>query len=172
MKCAPILCIMFFACLCTRSQTIYPSVINSGGNYKYTEKYLFEWSIGEMPLVASINESGPFWITNGILQPHTSVKKDHRGPDFLPGTIIISPVPATNYIDINLFIRERGRLNIKITDVPGKIVYQSSKWYLGLDLTERIMISNLAKGTYIITFEMPGSFGYPAKKGSYEFIKL
>ncbi len=172
MKSTSILCIMFFASLCSKAQTIYPSVINSGGNFNHSGKYLFEWSIGEMPFVESTNEASSFWVTNGFLQPHTVGKKDYRGIDFLPGTIVLSPVPANSYIDLNLFIKERGRLNIKITDIPGKVVYQSSRWHMGLDMTERIMIGHLAKGSYIITFDMPGSFGYPAKKGSYEFIKL
>lgn len=125
-----------------------------------------------MPFVESMKESGSFWVSNGFLQPHTSVKANDRGKDFLPGTVILSPIPAINYIDLNILIRERGRIQIRITDVPGKVVYQSSRWHLGLDATERILIGNLAKGTYILTLEMPGTLGYPAKKGSYEFIKL
>ncbi len=172
MKNAFIICVFSFSGVYSNAQSIQPSVINSGGNSYHTNKYSFEWSIGEMPVVEPMKESGSFWITNGFLQPQTRGNTNHRGTDFLPGSIVIAPVPATTYIDINFFIREKGRLQIQVSDVLGKIVYQGSRWHLGLDATERLMISHLAKGTYLVTFEMPGAFGYPVKKGTYEFIKL
>lgn len=172
MKNAFIICVFSFLSVTVYAQSIQPSVINTGGNIFKSEKYSFEWSIGEMPFVEPMKESNSFWITNGFLQPHTLGKINYRGTDFLPGNIVLAPVPAITYIDISFFIREKGRLQIQVSDVLGKIVYQGSRWHLGLDATERVMIGHLAKGTYHVTFEMPGSFGYPAKKGTYEFIKL
>lgn len=172
MKNAFIICVFSFSGLFSYAQSIQPSVINTGGNNYRSDKYSFEWSIGEMPFVEPMKESSSFWITNGFLQPHTNGKNNYRGTDFLPGNIVIAPVPAITYIDISFFIREKGRLQIQVSDVLGKIVYQGSRWHLGLDATERLMIGHLAKGTYLVTIEMPGVFGYPVKKGTYEFIKL
>lgn len=173
MKNAFIICVFSFSSFFGYSQSIQPSVINSGGNFYHSGKYGFEWSIGEMPIVESMKESNSFWLTNGLLQPHTSGQGIiSRNPNFLEGTIIVAPVPATTHIEINYFIREKGTLLLRITDVLGKTVYLKERWHMGLDMIERIPLYQFAKGQYILTIEMPGNFGNAPKKGTYEIIKI
>jgi Secretion system C-terminal sorting domain len=168
--------IVFFISLSCFSQSISitPSVINVSGGNSQKGYYQFEWSVGEMSLINEM-ESRPnkLVVTNGFLQsyllnPGTN-NTDHQ---FGADEIRVFPNPASNYVEINFFTRQQGRLRIGFYDGLGQKISSLELRTYGIDLIQKIPVSLLPEGTYVLRIELDADMGYVSKKGIYKIIKI
>ena len=67
-------------------------------------------------------------------------------------SISITPNPASDNIQINLTGSLRGKVEIRINDVSGRIVKSNSYLKQQEGLVDNINIDELAKGVYIVSF--------------------
>ena len=160
---------------CFSQQIITPSVINSAGSSSGSGYFQFEWSIGEMALITQMNNSNnSLIITNGFLQPYIL----HPGTGinvnafFNGDEIKVFPNPASEYVEINFFTKQRGRITLNLYDVSGKIIYTGTVQSYGVDLIQRIPVSHLPENVYMLHINLDADNGYVSKRGAYKIIKV
>ena len=64
--------------------------------------------------------------------------------------VSIYPNPTTNQVTLEVDFNQATSLNVKIIDLLGKVHYQSTTEDQALQFTDKIDVSNLTSGTYII----------------------
>lgn len=149
-----------------------PSVINSSGGSAQSGYFQFEWSVGELALVDKMS-SNALVVTNGFLQPYilypgANNQYNHFGAD----EIKVFPSPASSYVEINFFTKQRGRISLVFYDAAGRKVYVKELQGNGVDIVERIPVTRFANGTYALHIELNAETGYISKKGLYKIIKI
>lgn len=158
----------------TQAQNNIQSTINiSGGSFQYGY-YQFEWSIGETALVDQMEEPGrKFIVTNGLLQPHLLYPANtSTQPWFEMHEIRIFPNPSTDYVEINLFTKQSGKLALHFFSASGQIVFSKELDVYGVDKIERIPVSNFSQGIYTLHIELKAPEGYISKRSVYKIVKL
>jgi len=168
------LVIVFFFLFNCRSQSIAPSVINSNGGSFQSGYYQLEWSIGELALVGEMSGSNnSFVITNGFIQPFVQSPATNNTNSFFGNDEIkIFPNPASSYVEINFFTKQKGRITLSFYDGSGKKILATSDWYYGVGLIKRIPVSQLPNEVYMLHVDLDAYPGYTSKKGTYKIIKI
>ena len=167
-----LLCICSFIAAQT-PQDYKQSVINSSGGTSSQGYYQFEWNVGEMALINQMSDaSDKIIVTNGFLQPYLLYPgRNNTNNAFDADEVKIFPNPATQYIEINFFTKQKGKLTIHFFDALGKKVFTKELTSNGVDLVDRIPITKLSQGIYILQIELTGEEGSVSKKSSYKFVK-
>jgi len=167
--------IIFLLFISTASfcQTISASTINVSGGSAKNGYYQFEWSVGEMSLVDEMESAGKIIVTNGLLQPYL-VNPGSNDPNifFSADEIKIFPNPASRYVEINFFTKQKGRVTLELYDVIGQKILSEELICYGVDLVHRIPVTNLKPGSYILNINLNGNFGSLLKQGAYRIIKI
>ena len=168
------LLIAFVSLLHINSQVVAPSVVNTAGGTFTSGYYQFEWSIGELALVTEMTGSNnTFVITNGFIQSHIQYPSGTDNNAIFSGDEIkVFPNPASSYVEINFFSKQRGRITITFYDGSGKKVYTASDVYYGVGLIKRVPVSQLPNEVYMLHIDLDPYPGYAAKKGVYKIIKI
>ena len=153
------------------AQSIRPAMLNvSGGTYSFGYTNI-DWSIGEMPLVNTSN-SQVVVITNGFLQPFTEKPGEINNTNiFTPDEIRVFPNPATSYVEINFFIRQKGVINFKLYNSTGQLLFDKTFQNYGLGRIERIDLQQLPATEYFLYVILDPDNGL-RKNGGYKIIKL
>ncbi|SRR5258706_805975 len=155
------------------SQNYGPSVVNAAGGSSQSGYCQFEWSIGEMALIGQMNSSTDMLIvTNGFIQPYIL----HPGTGSMGNTfdgdeIKIFPNPASSYVEINFFTKQKGRITLNFYDISGKRMYAATLRASGVDLIARIPLAHLSGGIYALKIELEPDAGSVSKKGVYKIVK-
>lgn len=68
-----------------------------------------------------------------------------------------TPNPVFNSLEIKLFLRNSGNVNMYVMDLYGKIYYKTSYWDI-VFTTTYLDVSNYEQGVYLIFFETGGEF--------------
>lgn len=127
-----------------------------------------------MALIGQMSSSNnSLIITNGFIQPYIQ----HPGPDntnnfFTVDEVKVFPNPASDYVEINFFSKQRGRVTLNIYDAAGKAVYTQTIQYNGVDLIQRIPVNKFSASVYMLHINLEANEGYVSKKGSYKIIKV
>jgi hypothetical protein len=168
------LVIVFFLFFNCHSQTIAPSVINSNGGSFQSGYYQLEWSIGELALVGEMSSANnSLVITNGFIQPFVQFPATNNTNNvFGNDEIKIFPNPASSYVEINFFTKQKGRITLSFYDGSGKKILTTSDWYYGVGLIKRIPVSQLPNEVYMLHVDLDPYPGYSSKKGAYKIIKI
>ncbi len=168
-----LLAVLFPAASCF-SQSITPSVINSGGGTIQKEYYQFEWSIGELALVNQLSApQNSLIVSNGFLQPYILNPANYSITTFFENyEVKLFPNPATQYVEVNFFTRQKGKINLGMFDATGRKVYNHDLASDGVDLIYRIPVTNLAAGTYMLYINLASLSGYVSKTGVYKLITI
>jgi hypothetical protein len=163
----------FFLFSCCYSQGISPNVINSSGGSSRSGYYYFEWNIGELALTGQMNSPGnSIIVTNGFIQPYTlNLSTPKPAGYFGYDEIRIFPNPASIYLEINFFTKQKGRISLSIYDMSGKNVYSGSLISHGVDLVERVPVNHLANSVYMLYINLEADNGYSPKQGAYKIVK-
>ena len=174
MKKALTLISVFFFFFYGNSQIVAPSVMNAGGGSAQSGYYQFEWSIGELALVGDMTSSNnSLVITNGFIQSLIQYpSRDNNNYAFGNDEIKIFPNPASSFVEINFFTRQRGRITISFYDGAGKKIYTSSDPYYGVGLIKRIPVDKLPNEVYMLRIDLVPYAGYSAKNGAFKIIKI
>ncbi|SRR6266496_4140437 len=167
--------IIFLLFISTASfcQTISASTINASGGSAKNGYYQFEWSVGELAIVDEMESAGKLIVTNGLLQPYL-VNPGSNDPNifFTADEIKIFPNPASRYVEINFFTKQKGPVTIELFDVIGQKILSEEIICYGVDLIHRIPVTNLKSGSYILNINLNSNFGFPLKQGAYRIIKI
>jgi hypothetical protein len=144
-------------------------VINSSGGSSQQGYYQFEWSIGELALVNEMKND--IVVTNGFLQPYLLYPGDHNtNQSFSAEEIKVFPNPASRYVEIDFLTKQTGIMNLSFYDGLGQKIYSKKFYSFGLDRIERIEVSHLPAGPYMLHIALDaGSF--VIKNGIYKIIK-
>ena len=156
------------------AQTHTPAVTNSSGGSFTSGYYQFEWSVGEMSLINHMtDQTGRMMLTNGFLQPYTrNLAHDNNNIRFNDNELKVFPNPASIYVEINLYRMQAGTLYIKLYDAAGRQVFSKYRKTQGIDVIERIPVSQLLKGSYMLDLQFYNAQGEKVKTGIYKIIKI
>ena len=154
-------------------QTINTSTINATGGSAKNGYYQFEWSVGELALVDEMQVAGKLIVTNGFLQPYL-VNPGSNDPNyfFSVDEIKVFPNPASRYVEINFFTKQKGRISMELYDAIGQKLLSEELTSYGVDLIHRIPITHLNKGSYFLNINLNSNLGFPVKQGAYRIIKV
>ena len=166
-----IICFITSSCF---SQSINTSIINSTGGSLQNGYYVFEWSVGEMALINEMPSPGnKLIITNGFLQPYT------LHPGFNNNSLVfgideikVFPNPASRYVEINFFTKQKGSVTLNFYDAMGKIIYSQEIISYGVDLIHRIPVRHLSSGSYFLQISLDADAGFVSKQSNYKIIKI
>lgn len=122
-----------------------------------------------------VNQMGswPAVVTNGFLQPYI-LNPGFNDPNnqFGADELKVFPTPASSYIEIDLFTKQQGRLKIELYNGIGQKLYLTELQYFGVDLIQRIPVSNLAAGTYLLHIGLEADLNFVSKSGIYKVITI
>jgi len=168
------LAIVFFSLFRCSAQSIAPSVLNTGGGSFQSGYYQFEWSIGELALVGEMSGSNnSLVITNGFIQPFIQYPATNNTNNiFGNDEIKVFPNPASSYVEINFFTKQKGRITLSFYDGLGKKIFTVTDWYYGVGLIKRIPVSQLPNEVYMLHVDLDPYPGYSSKKGIYKIVKI
>ncbi|HKZ67306.1 MAG TPA: T9SS type A sorting domain-containing protein [Chitinophagaceae bacterium] len=154
------------------AQSISSSVINVSGGTSNRD-YQFEWSIGEMALVNQMQSGNQVIVSNGFLQPYILFPGTFYGQgQFAAEEIRIFPNPASRFVEINFFTKQKGLVTCAFYDVLGKKIYAQQIMCNGVDLIHRIPLTNLPSGSYLLQIILEADPGYLSKHGAYKILKI
>jgi hypothetical protein len=155
------------------AQSISSSVINVSGGSSKNGYYQFEWSIGEMALVSQMQSGNQLIVSNGFLQPYILFPGTFYGPgQFAAEEIKVFPNPASRFVEINFFTKQKGAVTLGFYDMLGKKVYAHQITSNGVDLIHRIPLTNLPGGSYLLQVTLDADPGYLSKHGAYKILKI
>jgi hypothetical protein len=174
MKRTIILTVLFFSLFYCSAQSIAPSVINAGGGSFQSGYYQFEWSIGELALVGEMTSSNNYLvITNGFIQPFIQYPATNNiNSFFTKDEIKIFPNPASSYVEINFFTKQKGRVTLSFYDGSGRKILTVTDSYYGVGLIKRIPVTHLPNEVYMLHVDLNADQGYSSKKGVYKIVKI
>jgi len=165
--------VLFFLLNCN-SQSIAPSVINTSGGTFQSGYYQLEWSIGELALVGEMTSSNnSLVITNGFIQPFIQYPANNNTNNiFGSDEIRIFPNPASDYVEVNFFTKQKGRITLSFYDGAGRKILTLTDRYYGVGLIRRIPVSQLPNEVYMLHVHLDADRGYHSKKGVYKIVKI
>jgi hypothetical protein len=166
--------LLLLACGLVSAQQYRQSVLNSTGGSAQFGYFQFEWSVGEGTLVDKMDDGNQkLTVSNGFLQPYILYPGYFSPPgSFDPGEVRIFPNPSIEYVEVNISTRHTGKLVLNIYNATGQLVLSREMAGNGVDIVERIPISNFAQGYYSLQIELTGEGGNISKKSVYKIIKI
>jgi hypothetical protein len=152
------LIILLLFCAATgNSQTIAPSAFNgAGGSYDNPTSYhRFEWSFGELTLVAAFAPpDSSVLVTQGVLQPCTDQLNSPMTLFFEQGHYSLFPNPTPGKFELNFFVKETGRMQLQLVDATGRLLEQRSYSYNGCCRIELFDLTRRPNGIYYVVAEL------------------
>jgi len=170
--------LLLIVLLCTgigmRAQNSMQSAMNVTGGSFQQGYYQFEWSVGETALVDMMEEPSRKWVlTNGFLQPYLLYPANNNQSHwFESNEIRIFPNPSTEYVELNLNTKHSGSLSLQLYSATGQIVFNKDMQLFGVDLVERIPLTTLCAGVYLLQIDLHAVEGSVSKKSTYKIVKI
>ena len=168
-----------FLAVASNAQSITPTVLNaSGGTAPAGSKLYLDWSVGEMTLVNTMQNSGYqglIIVTNGFIQPPLD---DADGDENYITTakpiplenLRVYPNPATNYVMIEFPMQETGKVRLTLYNSMGELVYDKQFTSYGQSTREKISMAAFMQGTYMLRVVTTGAGAAP-KEAIYKIFK-
>jgi hypothetical protein len=159
-----------FAFIC--AQSISPAVSNMGGGYQNAGYYQFEFSVGEMAVIETLN-NGSNILTNGVLQPLTDKPfGNNTASAWNNDEIKIFPVPTRGRVEVNILSKQQGRIVMQLVDGMGQIVLTEDFDYNGLGSITVWDLSRLASANYSLRIALTPRPGSVKKSGAFKILKI
>jgi hypothetical protein len=174
MKNAISIIVVFFLFTTSYSQSNTPAVINSSGGSSQSGYYHFEWSVGEISLVNQMNSlNNSLIVTNGFFQPYLLYPgRFNLSYQFGNDEIKIFPNPASDYVEIDFFTSQKGKVKVSFYDVSGRMVFYKESFCNGVDLIEKIPVNQFASGSYALKIDLDADADFVSKHGLYKIVKI
>lgn len=155
------------------AQSVTPNVINTTGYSASSGYYRFDWSVGEMCIIDSYIKPGMV-LENGLLHAGTEIPISANIVDFFAkGDIVIFPNPAYAFTEVNFTLPQPGIVNLKLTDLTGKLVYSKQFEYNGAGLIQRLDVLRYPAGTYFLHVILNSTDpSMPSRKATYKIVHL
>jgi hypothetical protein len=149
-------------------QSIGPATVNATGGSGAISGNTYDWSIGEMSMVATFYSSA-VTITQGVLQNNPST--EGVPSTSLAGHLQVFPNPASTVVNLQYTSVSRGLLSYRLMDMAGRIIASRSTEVSQGVVTEQVNISTLAVASYMLEVLFK-SDNEVAKISSYKIEKL
>lgn len=160
--------------LTTSAQSISPATLNVGGG-SFTNNYLkLEWSIGEATVVESFQIGTNYLITNGVLQPYTTiaVAAGNAIPQWAFTDLRIYPVPTQSIVHINILSSLQGKMGIELLDNNMRLLAKQEFDYYGTNGIRQFDLSKYASANYFVRISLYGDNAFVIKQGSFKIQKV
>ena len=158
---------------CAQAQTMTPQVINSSGESGKKAVYYFDWSVGELALITTMqNADSSFLLTNGFLQPGSAGRKPDAGIGNALGNdeVNLHPNPTADNLYVTVLPKEKGQVRIYLfNQKAGLIFYKIFPSTSAIAVT--IPMASQINGLYTLRVEVYPENGEP-RKGSYPVLKI
>ncbi|MGI8598650.1 MAG: T9SS type A sorting domain-containing protein [Chitinophagaceae bacterium] len=155
-----------------QAMTQVASTFNATGNSYSRGNVNFEWSVGELALIHSMESSGgEVMITNGLLQPKILLASGNTNFNFSYDEIRIFPNPTPNKVEINFLTNQQGIMKVDVIDVTGKIMLSRKVINYGIGNIEVFDLTTFAPATYFFRIDLIPAYGSVPKKGLYKIVK-
>lgn len=163
-----ILLAVFF---CT-AQSIYPSTLNITGQFGTLKNLQFEISIGESTSITTLSNSG-LVVTSGILQSSVALQPPINVFAGLDEEIKLYPNPARDFVEVNFVSKMMGVNQYELYDLRGRQLLGKQFFHFGIPRTERLDVSKLTPGTYILSIQQYSTItNRVIKNGSFRIVKV
>lgn len=172
MYCKLTLCVLFFLLsTATKSQSVHPLILNTGGNSVGNFSNYLEFSIGESASIGFFS-SGGYILNTGVLQPLNNLVTGpiELGPAGFGNQLSIGPNPTSNRIHIKTLFNQAGTITFMITDSKAAILYTNEVGTVSGNYEKEFYLQHYPAGVYYIQvyFKPPNSV---AKSAIYKIIK-
>lgn len=154
------------------SQSVTPATLNATGGTNFFTFYRFEWSFGEATAILTMPSSN-LVVTNGILQPGTNTPASVNNTGVWDrDEIKILPNPTQNWLEIDFFSKQTGKIALTLIDGSGRRLGQKQFDYNGTGFIEKMDLSSYPSGQYFLNIKLTPTGVSVAKDGTYKVQKL
>lgn len=155
-----------------QAQSNAPFIQNMGGGYLNAGYYQYEFSVGEMAVIETLNNSSNI-LTNGVLQPLTDKPfGNNTASAWSNDEVKIFPVPTRGRVEVNLLSKQQGRIQMQLVDGLGHTVLTEEFDYNGLGSITVWDISRLASANYSLRIRLNPKAGSVKKDGAFKILKV
>jgi hypothetical protein len=114
-----------------------------------------------------------FIVSNGFLQPFIQYSNlINNDLVFGDDEILILPNPTRGILEIDFRTRQIGQIGLRLYDVSGRVLLTSLFYTYGYGQIEKINLTGVMTGTYILRIELNPEQGFAHKTGVYKIVKL
>ena len=147
-------------------------VIASAGSYYVGSGFSNSYTIGEMAMIETFtNTPAGFILTQGFQQPNSCYNVSVPEIESLTkGSIDIYPNPSSGLININYELVVPAKVDISVYNLLGAVVYKQSENKMTGASNDKMDLSSLSEGMYLLEFTFKTSKGTPSK--AYQKINL
>ena len=154
------------------SQSVTPATLNVTGGTNFFTFYRFEWSFGEATAIETLS-GGSLVVTNGVLQPGTNNPATVNPNLFWSkDEIKILPNPTRDWIEIDFFSKQQGRITLNLIDESGSLLGKKQFDYYGTGRIEKMDLSRYPSGQYFLNIQLEPTGTSVWKKGTFKVQKL
>ena len=162
---------IFFS-LSSFSQSVAPATLNVTGGSAIFTYWRFEWSIGEMTAIETMS-SPTLIVTNGVLQPGTNTPATiDNAHAWDKDEIRILPNPTANWIEIDFFSKQQGKVTLNFYDETGRELGQKQFDYYGTGRIEKMDLTPYPSGQYFLNIQLTPTGTSVAKYGTFKVQKI
>ncbi|MCD6065117.1 MAG: Secretion system C-terminal sorting domain [Flavipsychrobacter sp.] len=131
------------------AQSIGPSIVGTTGGFAFSNGNNFNWSVGEMTMVATFTGSNII-VTQGVLQPHpvpTSVAIINANNAGLR----VYPNPASDMVMLAANFNRGGKLSVVLHDITGRLLMDQSFTLTAGNEVQQLDVHTLPPGSYTLS---------------------
>jgi hypothetical protein len=125
-----------------------PTCINSTGGSATYETITYDWSVGEMAAVETVEATGLI-ITQGYLQP-VSLKGTAAEKFAGQKKITLYPEHGKQTFSLETSFEKPGKLNYLLVDLNGRTLLKKETTVSGLKSKQDVDLSNYPNGLYLL----------------------
>ena len=169
--CLHLLFLSLFFPAAASAQLLTPTSVNSGSGVGAAGGQFINWTLGE-PAVQTINATGII-VTQGFLQNGPGVPTSTSFiPALLPNEVLLLPNPTPGNLGYRLNLRERGRVQLRLFDVNGKLLMNAQFQHNGGVQNGSLDLTVLPSGSYLLHIQLFNHTQVPQKQGIYQIQKI
>ena len=155
------------------AQQVTPVVINAAGRSGSSANIFIDWTIGEMPLIATYSGPG-LSVTNGFLQAGSGFLPTSLRdlPSLTSSEIKIFPNPVSDEMQVQFQLNNAGKIQIILFDISGKKLIDRQWIYSGGSQVHRVNLKKYPQGSYQLFLYYKPANGTQPKTGVFKVQKL
>lgn len=162
--------ILFFPAI-ANAQLLAPTSVNSGSGVGAAGGQFIDWTLGE-PAIQTITATGMI-VTQGFLQNGPGVPTSTSFiPALQPNEVLLLPNPTPGNLGYKLTLRERGRVQLRLFDVNGKLLMNAQFQHNGGVQNGNLDLTVLPSGSYLLHIQLLTHTQVPQKQGIYQVQKI
>ena len=159
MKRILLVCILSASFAFVKAQSLTPTVISTGGDYKSAGGVSLSYTIGEMAAVETFT-GGNYILTQGFQQPNDIILgllDVEKEPD---GAFSVYPIPAQNTLWFGYEFSQSGKVEVEFYDISGKkLGYTFNDGYTTGKQVHSFDCSTYASGHYVLSVKYTSTTG-------------